>query len=170
MLPTVIASIDTLLARVGPGLFQQAFVVADLDAAMHAFTATLGCPRWATLPGGSLPYRLRGRDVECTLRIGFARSGYQQIELIQPVAGNGIHVEFLAGHGAGAHHLGFLVEDLAAELSVARTAGLADVMSGEFGSLRFAYVDTWDVLGTYLELVEDPDGMMRQLMPWRDQP
>ena len=40
-------------------------------------------------------------------------------------------------------------------------------MGGQFGSLRFCYLDTWDALGLYVELVEDPDAMMMSLMPWR---
>lgn len=161
------ASIDSVLARVGPGIFQQAFVVADLAPAQAAFTQTIGCPTWVTVPATSLPYRYRGRDADCSLAIAFARSGNVQIELIQPVAGEGVHVEFLAEHGPGAHHLGFMVDQLDAELAVATDAGIDEIMAGTFGNLRFAYLDTWDTLGAYVELVEDPDGMMAQLMPWR---
>ena len=35
--------IGGLLARIGSGLFQQAYVVADLEAAEQAMRATLGC-------------------------------------------------------------------------------------------------------------------------------
>jgi hypothetical protein len=160
--------VERLLARVGPGLFQQAYVVADLGAAMAAWDTALGTSRWATLPPAMLPYRYRGRDVECSLAIGFARSGDVQVELLQPVAGEGLHAEFLAARGPGAHHLGFLVDDLDAELAAAAGDGFDDVMSSQFGSLRFAYLDTLAPLGTYVELVEDPESMMAQLMPWRD--
>jgi hypothetical protein len=162
------SAIDALLARVTPGLFQEAYVVADLDAAMAACTATLGASSFATLPPAMLPYRYRGRTVECSLAIGFARTGDLQLELIQPVAGEGLHAEFLAARGPGAHHLGFLVDDLDAELAAAAAAGFPEVMGSEFGTLRFAYVDTAAAWGPYVELVEDPDGMMAQLMPWRD--
>jgi len=88
--------------------------------------------------------------------------------LIQPVRGEGLHVEFLSTNGPGAHHLGFLVEDLDAAVALARRCDCPPLMGGEFGTLRFCYVDTWDILGLYAELVEDPDGMMMSLMPWRD--
>jgi hypothetical protein len=157
-----------LLARVGPGLFQQAFVVHDLEAAAYALSTTTGCSDFVTLPATMLPYRYRGETVECALELGFARSGNVQIELLQPVEGDGIHVEFLRDHGPGAHHLGFMVDDLDAELAAAAADGFDEVMSGAFGSLRFAYVDTFAELGLYTELVQDPDGMMAQLKPWRD--
>ena len=40
-------------------------------------------------------------------------------------------------------------------------------LRSQFGSLRFCYLDTWDAMGVYTELVEDPDEMMMALMPWR---
>lgn len=162
--------IESVLARVGGGFFQQAYVVDDIGAAQSAMRAALGCSAFATLPAMNLPYRYRGRDVECALELAFARSGRVQVELLQPVSGDGIHVEFLARNGPGAHHLGFLVDDLGAELAHARDRGFADVMSGGFGALRFAYLDTWDAFGAYVELVEDPEAMMAGLMPWRDGP
>ena len=40
-------------------------------------------------------------------------------------------------------------------------------MGSRFGSLSFAYLDTFAALGVYVELVEDPDAMMMSIMPWR---
>jgi hypothetical protein len=156
--------IDRLLARIGSGFFQQAFVVADFEAAQRACVDLFGCSQFVSLPATSLPYWYRGRDVNCALALGFARSGNVQIELLQPVSGEGVHIEFLERNGPGAHHLGFMVPSIDAELAA---TDFEVLQSGQFGSLRFAYLDTWDVFGVYVELVEDPDEMMRQLMPWR---
>ncbi|MBK5289818.1 MAG: VOC family protein, partial [Acidimicrobiia bacterium] len=97
----------------------------------------------------------------------FARSGDVQVELIQPVRGPGLHAEFLAARGTGLHHLGYLVDDLDVVIGHADRLGFPRLMGGQFGRLRFAYVDTYDALGVYTELVEDPDGTMAALMPWR---
>ncbi len=161
------ADLGDLLARIGGGLFQQAFVVSDLAAAQETMRATLGCSAFADLPASDLDYELRGRPVTCALAIGFARSGNSQIELIHPVRGEGLHIEFLAANGPGLHHLGFMVDDLDAAIAAGDAAGSPKVMGGQFGSLRFCYLDTWDALGVYVELVEDPDQMMMALMPWR---
>jgi hypothetical protein len=161
------ADLHDVLGRVTPGFFQQAFVVRDLTAARGAFTAVAGCETWATLPATSLPFRYRGRDVECAVGLAFARSGSVQIELLQPESGEGIHLEFLEQHGPGAHHFGYLVDSIDAELEVAVAAGVDEVFAGRFGNLRFTYLDTYAAIGVYLELVEDPDGLMHQLMPWR---
>ena len=161
------AGIGGLLEHIGAGLFQQAYVVADRDAAQLAMQNALGCGEFVNLPPDDLEYNLRGRQVSCALALGFARSGNMQIELLQPVRGEGLHVEFLASNGPGLHHLGFIVDDLDAAVAVGEASGFPTVMGARFGSLRFCYLDTWNALGLYVELVEDPDAMMMSIMPWR---
>ncbi len=160
--------IAALLARIGGGLFQEAYVVADLGEAEASMRRALGCSDFVDLPASDLEYVVRGRPTTAALAIGFARSGNVQLELIQPVRGDSIHAEFLAAGRSGAHHLGYLVDSLDAVLKTAG-AGFEVVMAGQFATLRFCYLDTWDALGLFTELVEDPDGMMMALMPWRDQ-
>jgi methylmalonyl-CoA/ethylmalonyl-CoA epimerase len=159
--------IGGLLGTIGAGLFQQAFVVDDLAAAEDAMCASLGCGAFVDLPAADLDYDLRGEQVSCAIALGFARSGNMQVELLHPVRGRGLHVEFLASNGPGLHHLGYLVDDLDAVVAQGEAAGFPTLMGSQFGSLRFAYLDTWDALGVYTELVDDPDQMMMSLMPWR---
>jgi glyoxalase/bleomycin resistance protein/dioxygenase superfamily protein len=161
------SALSSLLGRVGAGLFQQAYVVDDFDGSQRALRETLGCSSFVTLPPSDLDYDFRGGRTTCALDIGFARSGNVQIELIRPVRGTGLHSEFLAVSGPGAHHLGFLVDDLDAEVHEAEELGFANVQGATFGALRFCYLDTFDAFGLYVELVEDPTGMMMALMPWR---
>ena len=158
------AMIEALLARIGNGFFQQAFVVSDFDAAQRACVETLGCSPFVTLPGDEPPVlvpRARGR-VRYRARVRRAVATCRS-SCCSRSSGEGLHVEFLETNGPGAHHLGFIVERIDDELAA---TDFPMLMSGQFGSLRFAYLDTWDALGAYVELVEDPDGMMRQLMPW----
>ena len=82
--------------------------------------------------------------------------------------GGGIHVEFLERHGSGLHHLGFLVDDLDTHVDAATRDGFPPVMAGNFGSVRLCYVDTFEALGVYVELIHDPDGVISALMPWTD--
>jgi methylmalonyl-CoA/ethylmalonyl-CoA epimerase len=161
------AAINALLSRIGGGLFQQAFVVDDFEGAQPALRSTLGCSEFVTLPASDIEYDFRGGKTTCAMDIGFARSGNVQIELLHPVRGVGLHSEFLASNGPGAHHLGFLVDDLDLEIAAARPLGFENVQGATFGALRFCYLDTFDTLGLYVELVEDPSEMMMALMPWR---
>jgi catechol 2,3-dioxygenase-like lactoylglutathione lyase family enzyme len=158
-------AIDAVLERVGSRFFQQAYVVTDLQAAQHAFTSFAGCERWTTFPVMGLPYRYRGRDIESSFALAFGRSGRVQVELIQPIDGEGLTHEFLADHGPGAHHIAFLVDSVDEEVAFATKQALDVAMSGHVGTLYFAYLDTFAELGIYLEVVEDPDGLIPQLTP-----
>ena len=161
------SELGALLEQIGGGLFQQAYVVADLAGAQDAMRVSLGCGDFVNLPADDLDYDLRGEKVSCALELGFARSGNMQIELLHPIRGEGLHVEFLASNGPGLHHLGFLVDDIDAEVAAADTLGFERVQGATFGALRFCYLDTWDAFGLYVELVDDPESMMMALMPWR---
>jgi hypothetical protein len=163
-----VTDVGPLFGRITPGLFQQAWVVADLAAAEAGMRNALGCSEFVELPTADLKYELRGERVTAALAIGFARSGNSQVELIQPVRGASLHAEFLAANGPGLHHAGYLVDDLDEVVALAAQCGCARLMGSEFGSLRFCYIDTYDEVGLYTELVEDPDGMMMSIMPWRD--
>ena len=158
--------VNSLLHAIEPGFFQQAFVVADITEARHACVA-LGCDEFVEVPPSDLEYNLRGETVSAALALAFGRSGNVQIELIQPIRGQSLHSEFLASNGPGVHHRGFLVDDLDEAASGGDTLGFPTLMHGDFGRLRFCYLDTWNALGIYTELVEDPDGLLMSVMPWR---
>jgi methylmalonyl-CoA/ethylmalonyl-CoA epimerase len=160
--------IGSLLARVGGGVFQQAWVVDDLPAAEAAMQTSLGCSEFTKFRMDE-PWTLRGEPVSCAFDLGFARSGNLQIELMQPLGEVGVQAEFLATHGPSPHHWGVLVGDLDASLGAAANDGFPAVMHGQFASVRLAFVDTVEDLGIYLELIEDPDGMLWATRPWRDE-
>ena len=150
---------SSLLGRVGAGLFQQAFVVDDFEGcAAGAARRRSGAASSSRCPPSDLEYDFRGGRTTCALEIGFARSGNVQIELLRPVRGIGLHSEFLASNGPGAHHLGFLVDDIDAEVDGRGALGFRTVQGATFGALRFCYLDTLAAFGLYVELVEDPTG------------
>jgi methylmalonyl-CoA/ethylmalonyl-CoA epimerase len=161
------SDIGALFGRVGGELFQQAWVVTDLEAAEEAMRSTLGCGEFAEFRMDE-QWNVRGRMAPCALALGFARSGNMQVELIEPLSGEGIHHEFLAERGAGPHHFGFMVDDLDVAVAAAVGDGFPSVMSGGFASVRISYLDTYGELGFYVELIEDPEGMFPAVKAWRD--
>ena len=159
--------LGSLLDRVSGGFFQQAWVVDDLPGAEAAMCAHLGCSEFVKFVMDET-WLVRGEEVDGALSLGFARSGDMQIELIQPLEGAGIHFEFLERQGPGIHHFGTLVDDLDASVAAAERDGLVPVMSGQFAGVRLAYIDTFEELGAYVELIEDPNGLLWATKPWRD--
>lgn len=163
------SDIGRVLSRIGGRLRQQAFVVTDRAAAMESMRRSFGCNQFFEFEM-TAPWQLRGRTVQCDLAIAFGRSGNMQIELMQPLRGEGIHVELLEARGPGAHHLGFFVDDLDAEVEAAAADGFAPVMASGIADTRFCYLDTLQELGLYVELIEDPRDMMSKMMPWWNDP
>ncbi len=164
------SNLAAVMGRLGPYLRQQAFVVDDLQAAKESMTRSFGCPRYFGFESTS-PWQIHDDDgsirtVQCDLGLAFGRSGNMMIELIQPLRGEGVHFDLLARRGPGAHHLGFFVDDYDGLLDAATADGYAPVMSGVMGNSRFAYLDTVDEIGLYLELIHDPDELVFKMMPW----
>ena len=160
------ADAAALLGRVGGELFQNSWVVEDLAAAEAAMGGALGCNDFVEFEMDPA-WQVGGETVSCPLACGFARSGNMQIELMRPLGTEGVVAGFLARYGPGPHHLGVRVDDLDASVAA---AGAPAVMMADFGSLRLAFLDTVDAFGLYVELLEDPDGMLWATKPWRDVP
>jgi len=161
-----VTDVGAVLGRFEGELFQSAWVVDDLDAAKAAMGTALGCGAFVAFEMDP-EWDVRGRTVNSPLACAFARSGNLQIELMQPLGTEGVVAEFLARFGPGPHHLGIRVDGLEAAVEA---AGVPVAMSADFGSLRLAFLDTVDDLGLYLELLEDPEGMLWATAPWRDGP
>lgn len=162
-------NIGAVLARMGGGLRQQAYVVTDIKAAKAALRQSFGCGRFFEFQT-TTPWYLRGREVQCDLSMAFGRSGNLQLELIQPLQGEGIHFDMIAARGPGLHHLGFFVDDIDGLCAAAADDGFPTVMWSGIGNARYCYLDTLDTLGLYLELIHDPDDSMTAMMPWWDDP
>ena len=163
------SDLGAVLGRIAGRLKQQAFVVTDMKLAKASMRQSFGCTKFFEFES-TVPWELRGREVQCDLKLAFGRSGNMQIELIQPIAGEGLHFDLISARGPGAHHLGFYIDDLAAEAAAAAADGFPPIMSSGMGTSRYCYLDTIDVLGLYIELISDPDDMMTKMMPWWNDP
>jgi len=98
------------------GVAQTAFIVPDLAAAIHHWTANLGAGPFFVLPhllGPGQTYRGAESRADVTLAMGF--SGHMQIELIQPLDLNpSVYRETIEARGFGFHHLGLAFADVEA--------------------------------------------------------
>ena len=162
------SEIGALLARVGGGIFQSAWVVEDLTAAEAGMSAAFGCDAFVEFEMDP-EWQVGSETISCPLVCGFARSGNQQIELMQPLGEAGIVATHLARFGPGPHHLGTLVDDLDGAVQAAVGDGFPPAMTAAIGTLRLAFLDTVDALGVYVELLEDPDGLLWATKSWRDE-
>jgi hypothetical protein len=170
----VVSDLAAVMGRLGPFLRQQAYVVDDLEAAKASMRRSFGCTKYFGFES-TTPWQIHAPDgssrtVQCDLGLAFGRSGNMMIELIQPLRGEGVHFDLLTHRGPGAHHHGYFVDDYDGLLAAAIDDGYPPVMSGVMGNSRFAYLDTVDEIGVYLELIHDPDKLVFSMMPWWDDP
>jgi catechol 2,3-dioxygenase-like lactoylglutathione lyase family enzyme len=142
---------------------QIAFVVKDLDKTVEHFTHRFGVGPWHFYTYGKpLVKRMtrNGKPTEYRMRVALSSIGPMRIELIEPMEGDTVYAEFVKKHGYGIHHLGVLTEDMQRSIGEAREAGMAMTMDGAgFGpddDGHYAYLDTEDLIGTTIELIQRP--------------
>jgi methylmalonyl-CoA/ethylmalonyl-CoA epimerase len=151
------------------GIAQIALIVPDLDRAVEAYWHRFGIGPWHIYTYQrpmvqDMSYR--GEPADYAMRLALSWIGPLRIELIQPLGGDSVYHDFVREHGYGVHHLGVLVEDMAAALARAEEAGLTMIQDGSGFGLdddgHYAYLDTQELIGVDLELIERPK---RRLTP-----
>src|SRR5262245_15563947 len=139
------------------GIFQMAYVVEDIHAAMRRWADELHAGPWHLLPafaGVEPSYRGAPTDAAVALAMGFA--GHMCIELIQPNDDKpSVWREGVERTGGGCHTVGVGSVDYDADLRRHLDAGYDVVFEakGPTGG-GVAYVDTTRELPGYVELIE----------------
>ena len=139
---------------IAAGYQQVAFVVRDIDEAERFFSGKLGVPRFCRfndIQVGEPVYR--GGAGEFRYHLSMAYAGETAIELIQHLSGKSIYQEFLDRRGEGVHHLGFVVPDHDQAVQDFAGHGYPVVQGGRIGGSCFAYYDTQDAIGVFLETI-----------------
>jgi len=138
---------------------QNGYVVRDLDAALHHWTATLGIGTWFTLRNLKLePGEYRGTPASTEISLALAGSGDLQIELIEaPGSSPSCYREFLDSGHEGLHHLAWWTEDFDSTLQRADAAAWGVIQSGDLMGTRFCHFDTETHPGTIAEVLEITD-------------
>lgn len=147
------------------GIAQIAFVVKDLDKTVEHYYKYFGIAPWHfyTYQKPFVPHMSRyGKPTDYAMRVALSYFGTMRVELIEQVHGDTVYSDFIKKHGYGIQHLGVLVEDMSTAIEQAKAAGIKMVMDGAgFGpdnDGHYAYLDTEDLLGTTLELIQRPKG------------
>lgn len=142
-------------------LSQVGIVVRDLQKAMSSYWNVFGIGPWKVYvyePPFLTDTTVRGKRVRFSMRIAFTWYGNLMLELIEPIEGNSIYKEFLNIRG-GVHHLAsYTTKDVQAVVNQLTLRGIKTLQTGKFTkddfSVFFVYMDTEDILGTVIEMVE----------------
>ena len=140
---------------IGP-IYQMAFVVPDLGAAIAAWTADrLAGPFYRFDHFAFEPAELQGSPPPVDISIALGHSGALNIELIEL---HGAPSDLFGG--AGLHHIARRADDVDTACARLAAAGAPSLLRARFaGGVDMAYVDTRSTLGCITELIARDAGI-----------
>jgi catechol 2,3-dioxygenase-like lactoylglutathione lyase family enzyme len=140
---------------------QVGVVVRDLQKAMDYYSAVFGLGPFQTVDFAPAHHWLKGEPCPIRLKIGMCAWGPLQLELIEPLEGDGLHTHrwFLNEKGEGVQHLGFIVDNYDQWIRYLETQGIGVLMNAEtyvegMGDVRAAYMQSDSTGGVLFELIE----------------
>jgi len=133
---------------------QLGFVYKDVEKQAKIFEETFNMPKFAILPETTQVVKYRGKDSKVNTKIAISRQFNIQIELIQLIEGESVFKEFLDQGKEGIHHISLFIEDIDSYIEYFESRGIEMVYSGSIGKRVYAYFDTVDTLGMFLEVKE----------------
>ena len=138
-------------------IFQNAWVVDDLEAACHDWSTHFGVGPFFIIdyqPSAFEAIDYRGTPSELSMRVALAQAGPLQIELVEPRTLKSVYRESVPiGSGSGFHHMCKWSDEFEDELTYFQGLGYDIVTRGRTRSTVFAYLDTRASLGCMLEIV-----------------
>ena len=94
---------------------QIGMVVADVEETIKQFDNLIGINNFEQInyPDASKKSETfyKGKPAHFSIKIGFAKLGFIDLELIQPLSGESIYKDFLDEHGPGIHHFRISLDD-----------------------------------------------------------
>lgn len=153
-------------------LFQQAYVVNDLDEGARRWSALAGAgPFFMTRHHATDRFRYRGEPVEADVSYAFGYLGDLMIQLIEQHDDSpSIYRDMFPAGTEGFHHIAFLVP--AAEFATERQRiidlGCEAACDLEAGGVHACYLDAREQLGVFVELHDDPPRIPAVFGEWRE--
>jgi len=141
-----------------PKLGQIGYVVKDVDKTVSYYRDTFGIRPWMLSDERPEPCIEKGKEVHPLLRIALAYMGSVQVELIQVVEGESVHLNHPEESQWRIHHLGFMVQDISKRLDACQKSGIDILQRGTIKDIGFtvdyAYLDTVQQAGVVMELIQ----------------
>ena len=128
-----------------PPVNQVGFVVRDLQQAIRQYEPLFG--EFVEMDAPDMEWEYRGEPAVSSLKLAMAQSGDVEIELIEWVAGDTPHKEFLDAGREGLHHLRFMVDNVDDKMKEAEALGYVPIWYKRFAE---------GLAAVYLEREGDP--------------
>ncbi len=139
-------------------IVQVGIVVRDLEKTIQRLKSiwSLGPFRFLEL---DVPDAiLHGKQTPLKAKLAWVQVGPVQLEFMEPGEGESTYREFLRAKGEGIHHLKIPVPDIKSEVVRLNKKGIKVLQSADTPIVSFAYMDTEDIVGVILEVLQRKQG------------
>jgi len=138
-----------------------AVIVRDVEKASKAWADLFGMevPQWSLNdPPEKSNILYRGKTTDARLKTAFLKFDNLRVELMEPVGGPSIWMDFLQTKGEGVHHIAFDVKGIEEQIANIESWGMPLVQRGEWTVYTggcYTYFESEPQLGVILELLEN---------------
>ncbi|TXT61887.1 MAG: hypothetical protein BAJALOKI3v1_730012 [Promethearchaeota archaeon] len=136
---------------------QVGIVVNDIEKSAELYRALFAFKGAINILEQDANVIYKGKEVKFTMKKIMQFFGGKQFEVVEVVKANGpnLYSEFIEEGNTGLHHLGIYVKDADKFITQFKEDFNVDIAQvGNVGKLRFTYLDTKDLIGYYIELLE----------------
>lgn len=138
----------------GRELIQVGILVKDVEESERKLERLIGIGPFEILEPEYRDLTFRGKPGRFRIRVGLARAGPIQIELMQPLDSETIYQEYANRKGCGLHHLAISTDNMEQSIKEMGARGFKVIQSGNRPGVKWAYLDTEDETAVIFELVE----------------
>jgi hypothetical protein len=138
----------------GKEIVQVGIVVRNVREAAEELEKLIGIGPFEILDPEYRDLTFHGKVGRFKMRMGLARAGSIQVELMQPLSGETIYQEFAERRGYGLHHLGIRTDNMEESVKEMEAKGFRVIQSGNRPGVKWAYLSTEEQTGVVFELLE----------------
>ena len=131
------------------------YIYKEPEKHANLMESLLNMPKFEFSEDLDHPAIYRGKDTKFSIKIGMSRCFSTSIEMFQWLKGDCIYKEFVDSQKEGLHHFGYFVDNLSSYIDAFKRKGIDVIQSGIFPpKLKYAYMDTAEIFGVVIELME----------------
>lgn len=142
---------------VGREISHVGVVVEDVEEAARKLEELIGIGPFKILEPQYRDLTYQGKPGRYKIKIGLAKAGAIDIELVQILYGETLYDSFIQRNGYGLHHLGIRTDNIEQSVKEMEAKGFRVVQSGNRPGVKWAYLSTKEETGLVFELHEKKD-------------
>jgi len=146
---------------VSPQFHHIGVAVKSVEKGIEYYSSNFNLGPFGVIESSRTGALVHGKPTNYKIKQAFAQMGSILFELNEVVEGKTIQTEFIEKKGEGVHHLGFLVDDLDAEVARYQERGFSVMQryTTPNKGVSFAFMDTDKLGGIVHELVWLPENL-----------